>query len=149
MDLKALWEPTNKSNTSSVFTVPVGKVCVLYAVGLEQDKVRQTADEFLAPQALCVRKIIAEHLPVEDIDACHWVVDMTRFFATHTIVDSFVQSNGCSWSLDACSNMRIIGVPGTYCLELNDTTAIGKVQVYAELYDINHIPMQVRDLFFS
>ena len=47
-----------------------------------------------------------------------------------------------------CCNIGIIGVPGTYRLELNDTTAIGVAQVYAELIQVNKLPVQIKDLFF-
>ena len=64
------------------------------------------------------------------------------------ISDQFVQTNNGVWSLSMCCNIGIIGVPGTYRLELNDTTAIGVAQVYAELIQVNKLPVQIKDLFF-
>ncbi len=146
--LKPLWEQSNTSLFSSVFNVPPGQVCILFADGLELWKVRSDASEVVVPQTICVRKMLHSFDGIKpDIDRCGWVfsVDSVR---TNKIVDSLVQTCGLPWQLTACRNIGIIGVPGHYRLELNDSTAIGTAQVYAELYDTKSIPLQVQSLFF-
>ena len=127
MSLYPLWKNTNKTEFSSVFSVPPGQVCVLFASGLQKYKYTFPVDKANLP--------------------CGWIFDTEKSGADE-IIDEVVRSCSDPWQLSMCSNLRVIGVPGTYRLELNDTTAIGKAQVFAELYNAKTFPMQVKDLFF-
>ena len=53
------------------------------------------------------------------------------------------------WTLEPCHNLGIIGIPGAYRLRLNDATAVGTAQVYAEFYDVSAIAPQAYGAFFS
>lgn len=141
-----LWSSTNHTMFSDVFSVAPGKVCVLFATGFEYDRVRVDNSEFAAKQSVCVRRIKHSHGLVWQRNAvCDWIATPTTAVE---VGDELVQVNGCGWTLDKCNNLRIIGVPGTYRLELNDATAIGVLQVYAEQFDAVAFSPSVGHLFF-
>lgn len=142
-----LWLSDSHSMNSDIFTVPPGKVCVLCAANLAKEKVRVTNAEFKTCQSVCVYRIVhtADAVLEQRGSFCNWVVaavDVSK------VVDEILYTNGCCWELNNANNLRIIGVPGTYRLRLNDATAIGVAQVYADLYDVEQIPNQVSHLFF-
>lgn len=146
--MKLLWSPQNKTLYSSAFSVAPGYVGLLFATGLELYKVRTSASEIVGPQTVCVRRLLFGfdgYKPEPDL--CGWIFNMDNV-QVETLVDSLVHVCGLPWQLTACRNIGIIGVPGNYRLELNDSTAIGTAQVYAEIYNIESIPLQVKDLFF-
>ena len=148
MSSQPLWSPLNQTLFSDVFTVPPGMVCVLFAAGLERYKAQTTNTEFKSPQTVCVRRLLYDaDIVFEKNAVCDWVA---RVSAAVKIADEPVQTcgGGC-WSLTQENNMGVIGVPGTYRLELNDATAIGDVQVYADLYSIQSVAPQVAALFFT
>lgn len=149
MSLNPLWEPTNLTAFSSVFTVPPSQVCVLYAADLQKEKYRMDASEFKVPQVMCIRRVL--HDFKESIDPnccpCGWIYDITGLAATK-VVDQVVTTCGKPWQLSMCRNIGIIGVPGSYRLELNDATAIGRAQAYADLIPVDMVPSQIKDLFF-
>lgn len=144
-----LWSPLNKTQYSSVFAVFPGQCCVLHAAHLEEWKVRQEAQEILVPQTICVRRLIHEYkdIPREDCP-CNWIFDIKAVYAELVDDHPVITCNG-PWQLTRCRNLGIIGVPGTYRLELNDVTAIGEAQVYAEIFDLSSFAAQVKDLFFA
>lgn len=146
--MKLLWSPSNNTLYSSVFNVPPGQVCLLFADGLSPQKVRISAEEIVVPQTVCVRKLLFGFEGIKpEADLCGWIFNIDSV-QVDTLVDSLVHTCGLPWQLTSCRNIGIVGVPGNYRLELNDTTAIGTVQVYAELFDAKSIPLQVKDLFF-
>ena len=147
-----LWSDINRTPYSSVFTVPPGKVCVLFAAKLQKEKYREDNSDFMSPQAVCVRRLVhdfdqSKFLIRSDCGCCDWIFDVEGY-TEEVVADELVGTN-CCWMLTKNKNMGIIGVPGTYRLELNDSTAIGEAQVYADLYDAADFPQQVKDLFFS
>lgn len=146
-----LWSDINKTMYSSVFNVPPGKVCVLFASKLEREKYRVDNSEFASPQTVCVRRLVhdfdQEQFRFRSGCNCDWVYDVEAY-TEETVADEIVDT-GCCWSLTRERNLGIIAVPGTYRLELNDATAIGTAQVYADLYDAKNIPLQAGSLFFS
>lgn len=149
MALMPLFKPERQSLYSNVFSVPAGQSCVLHAVGLAREKVRTDATEVKVPQQICVHRVLYGFRPDEcDCDSCCCVFDMDDVSAKN-IVDQPVQTCNGPWALSECDNLRIIGVPGIYRLELNDPTAIGVAQVFAEMYDNHNFAVQVKDLFFN
>lgn len=144
-----LWSPTNKSLFSSVFTVPQFKVCLLFGANFKLEKYRVDSSEFASPQAACVRRVLHGFTaPEPSRESCGWVFDIDSVRADK-IVDEVVTTCGAPWQLTLCRNIGIIGLPGSYRLELNDATAIGELQIYAELYEANSFPSQLKDLFFA
>lgn len=150
MSSQPLWTKTNTSMFSSVFTVPAGFVCLLFSTGLSKYKYREDNSEPQSPQLICVRRLLHEFdtESVKKFAGCDWVYSIKDARAVN-IVDELVATCDAPWQLSFCRNLAIIGVPGTYRLELNDATAIGTAQVYAELYGVNDIPSQVKGLFFA
>lgn len=144
-----LWSPTNKTLYSSVFTVPQFKVCLLFGAHFAPDKYRATSNDFVTPQAVCVRRVLHGFVaPETSREPCGWVFDLDNVRA-ELIVDEVVTSCGDPWQLTLCRNIGIIGLPGSYRLELNDATALGTLQVYADLYEASSFPTQIKDLFFA
>ena len=148
MSAVPLYEATNDTVFSSVFDVAPRKVCVLFVSGLAKHKVRVDQKEIVSPQAVCIRRLIFDYIPLLKPTACDWVFRMSDI-QENKIVDQVVTSIHSCWQLTRCNNLGIIGVPGSYRRELNDVTAIGKVQVYAEMFDADAFPPHVKDLFFS
>lgn len=141
-----LWSPSNKTMYSDVFNVAPGKACVLFAVRFEREKVRVDNSEFVSPQAVCVRRLIhSTGLVYNRTATCDWVASATE---ASEVGDEPVQVCGACWMLTQSNNIRIIGVPGTYRLELNDATAVGIIQVYADIVPANSLPPQIQNLFF-
>lgn len=146
-----LWEKTNKTLFSSVFNVAPGNVCLLFANDLAAWKIRAEASESKVPQLVCVRRVLHEFdasSAKKKDSTCGWIFDIGEVKA-NKIADALVRTCGVPWQLSMCKNIGIIGVPGSYRLELNDSTAIGVAQVYAELYTASDFPQQVADLFFK
>lgn len=142
-----LWAPTNTSEVSSLFVVQPGKCVVLSATGLQEYATRLEAG-FRVPQMLCVERLLFDFAPsaIEKFSCgCDWIFDPV---ATK-VMDDVVSVSGCYWALTHCNNIRIVGLPGTYHLRLNDGTAVGTVQVYAELFDASQIPVQMSEIFFQ
>lgn len=142
-----LWSAGNSTIYSDVFNIPQSKVCLLCATGLEKEKVRVTDAEMKTCQIVCVKRIVYLSDGVLGLGGVlnDWVVtgvDVSK------VVDDFVQINNCCWELSHANNLRVIGIPGVYRLQLNDATAVGVAQVYADLYDADQLPNQVAHLFF-
>lgn len=146
-----LWASTNQTMFSSVFNVPPGKVCVLFASKLQRDKYRVDNSEFLSPQSVCVRRLVHSFDQVKFTRrsdcSCDWIFDVDAYSAD-VVADEIVDT-GCCWTLTRDNNLGIIAVPGTYRLELNDSTAIGEAQVYADLYSAENFPIHAGKLFFQ
>lgn len=149
MSLIALWTPENTSLYSSIFNVPAEQVCILYAANLEQWAYRADAASIKSAQAVCIRRLLFDYAPPTETqkDSCGWVFAVDSIHS-EKIMDTVVQTCGLPWQLTMCRNIGIIGLPGSYRLELNDSTAIGTAQVYAECYKASVIPPQVQNLFF-
>ena len=141
-----LWSADNFTMFSDVFSVPAGKICILFAAGLERDRVKTSTSEFSGKQAVCVRRMLyAPDLVFGKNATCDWVALST---SATKIADERVQTCGRCWMLTESHNIGIIGVPGIYRLELNDATAIHDAQVYAELLDADAVPVHAKELFF-
>lgn len=151
-DTRALWSPGNDSLYSDLFSVSVGSVCVLFATNLERDKVKVDDSEFVSPQSICVHRLVYTANRTYKQNAVCEVVAITD--APVLVADEIVQTCRCRdkegncWILTQSNNIGIIGLPGIYRLELNDATAIGVAQVYAELYPADSLPAGMDHLFF-
>lgn len=150
----ALWSEENNTTASDAFAVSIGKAVVLFAVGLEAERVKQRAEEARDAQRICVSRVVFDQsivaqdvkfAPCSFCDCGYWQGPTVKLDP----VEDMVRSNGCPWQLTICDNFRIIGVPGIYRLHLNDVTAIGKAQVYAEQYNLSEIVSGVTPMFFG
>lgn len=143
-----LWLPTNDTLFSRPFPVPVGKVGILYADGLKEQKYRTSAEDFEGPQAVCVRRLRFKYSPGEKpVGSCSMPGDI-RNEAVPEEMNMILRTCGNPWQLTKCKNVGIIGLPGSYILELNDATAIREAQVYLELVPARALPDQIANLFF-
>lgn len=136
-----LWADDNTTQFSSLFNVPPGFSCLLTADGLSLDAYRQSATEVKSAQTACVRRVlfdfdkrsVYEHQSrkVSNRLHCDWIYDISQAVAEEM---SNLQLYSCCepWSLTKLNNVKVIGIPGTYCIMLNDPTAVGVAQVYAE-----------------
>lgn len=147
-----LWDSENITQDSSIFEVKAGKALVLFAVGLLNDKAVATG-EFRGPQAVCVSKILYDVVentrsvkaePTSFCD-CNFIHGSSQNVLSS--VESLVNTNGCPWQLTPCNNIAVIALPGFYRLHLNDETAIGKAQVYAEQYDLYDLPANIPSFY--
>lgn len=145
-----LWPKGVTTLESALFVVPAGGAVVLTAVGFEQYKTQESGEAKTEQQA-CVQRVLHEFTPdaLRCCDGpCEWIYVLSRPMARE-ISSEVVSIGGCGWSLSMCDNLRILGIPGTYRLELNDSAALGVAQVYAELYNIDQIAPQVVGPFFQ
>lgn len=142
----ALWEPDNLTVESSFFLVPPHKCVLLSAVRFEQFKHREDAS-FRVPQMACVERMLYDYIPPKA--RCNAFVFIPSLVMGEEVASDTVSSGGCYWSLSMCDNMKFVGLPGTYRLRLNDPTAVGTAQVYAELFDYEQIPPQMAGMFFQ
>lgn len=145
-----LWSPDNLSSVSSLFVVHPGKSVLLTAVSFPEYKTQQESG-FRVPMLACVERMLYEYdqnalRPV--CGGCDWMFDLSRTMATEVASES-VASSGCHWVLSQCDNVKLVGLPGTYRLRLNDSTAVGTVQVYAELFDNVQIPAALYNMYFQ
>ena len=149
--MNKLWQPTNKTLYSNAFTVNAGYCAVLFATGLLEDKVRQSAAEFACPQTICVRRLVYDFTKSQlkpCSSCCDYIFDL-KGSAAKNAGDELVSTCGSPWALDPERNLAIIGIPGLYRLQLNDATAIGVAQVYVDWYPLDTIPQQVAGTFFA
>lgn len=154
--INPLWLPDNNTIHSAAFEVKEGMAVTLFAVGLEMFKMRESSQETQTEQCICVSRILRDYEaksvrkigPAMNICDCGFIFDAT-WLTEIELIEEVVTSGGCPWRLTQCDNFRILAVPGVYRLHLNDDTAIGKAQVYAEQYAIGNIPQQASSLFFG
>lgn len=144
MAVVPLWTPENTTVLSSVFTVHPGKVVVLWASGFNAYKFR-VENEVATPMQACLHRLIHDFagskLPAvkDKTQSCSgWVVDVANI-SSELVADIAVSTLNCMWSLSLCNNVMAVGIPGSYQLELNDATMVGKANVYADLYDIGQV----------
>lgn len=147
-----LWSELNDTMLSDVFTVPPGWSVVLFASGLSDEKVRKSAAEFKGPQMACVERLVFKGFISEQVPSCDGQCGPRTFPAEPLAsVESFDYVETCAmpWTLEPCRNIGVIGVPGVYRLRLNDATAAGTAQVYAEWFTNDAIAPQAYGVYFS
>ena len=147
-----LWDDANNTLYSSHFYVKPGWSAVLFAVGLSGEKVRKSAAEFKGPQMICVEKLIYDCKFPEPKPDCCGICSHSREIEPPEAVlvaDDYVETCSLPWALEPCRNIGVIGIPGVYRLHLNDATAIGTAQVYAEFHPHKAIAPQVYGAYFA
>ena len=143
-----LWSDSNDTLKSSYFEVGPGQVGLLFGVNFADEIERDTGD-FVTPPTVCVHKVYldADNIP-QDV-GCGGVLDFDKI-SIYPYMDEEVLHCGEPWQLTSCSNIGIIGVPGTYYLKLNGRgTGDEKPQVYLEVYDSRYVSPKATDLYFD
>lgn len=144
--LVSLWQSDNDTPDSSVFTVRPGNAAILVATGFALKRTRTDPAEMESPQFACLHHLLfvdknSRILALEPCSACDYVYDI---IATDvSAYDEPVYVNGQPWGLSKCNNTMLWALPGTYYLHLNDTTGIGKAQVWIEIIGIEKLPLSV------
>lgn len=139
---------------SDTFMVTPGHVCVLSATGFSDEVARPDNSTFKRDQVVCVRRLVAQSDPKAGTKAsdpmhCHRCVDDLGAIITVTIMSSdIVMRDGECWHLSADNNLGVIGLPGSYQLEMNDLAAIDDIQVYAQFFRTEDLPPAMNGLFF-
>lgn len=136
-----LWDAGNDTQFSSLFNVPPGFSCLLTADGLLAEAYRANATDVKEPQMACIRRVLFDfdrsngcgyHSATSSTRLkCDWIYD-TSTVRVGEMSNIPVVSCCEPWFLSKFDNVRAIGIPGTYCIMLNDPTAVGVAQVYAE-----------------
>lgn len=139
-----LWQNGNETQDSPIFTIDVGKVAVLFATGFAAKRVRVSETELDGPQFACLRRVIFDCAPgvvvaLEPCSYCDYLYEQGSLTKS-IICDEGVYVNGNALGLSKCNNLMVLGLPGSYYFHLNDTTAIGKAQIWVEMYNIADLP---------
>ena len=147
-----LWSETNGTMWSDAFSVPPGYCVVLFASGLAEEKVRKSAEEFKGPQMACVERLILKGVPQDPMKPCDGQCGPRAAQSDPSAkveLSDYVETCSLPWTLEPCRNLGIIGIPGTYRIRLNDATAAGTAQVWAEWYPHDAVAPQAYGAFFS
>lgn len=139
-----LWQSTNHTANSLAFTLCANEVALFVAMGFESSRTKTTASEMRSPQKACLHRIIVEYNPEQPtaLEPCNSCEFMYEYHPTKsTVYDEPVRVNGCVFSLSKCNNTMLLALPGTYYFHLNDTTAIGQVQIWVEIYKVDELPL--------
>lgn len=141
-----MWQPTNDTPDSLVFTLRTGEVALLVATGFAKKRTKTTATEFDSAQLACLHRLIFEHNPdnIIALEPCTCCDFMYEFNSRSSVVyDEPVRVNGKTLGLSKCDNTMLLALPGSYYFHLNDTTAIGKAQVWIDVYKSGELPLEL------
>lgn len=142
--LVPLWQSDNDTPDSSVFTIRSGDMALLVATGFAPKRTRTGPAEMESPQFACLHQLIfadsnSRTIALEPCSACDYVYDIAA--SDIAAYDEPVYVNGQPWGLSKCNNTMLWALPGTYYLHLNDTTGIGKAQVWVEAFPVGKLPL--------
>lgn len=73
--------------------------------------------------------------------------NMEGVIESPTVMHAEVVSGCGGWNLNACWNVGIITVPGTYRLRFNDDGAPGIVTIYADIFSVQDLYVPPRLVF--
>lgn len=146
-----LWTDDNHTADSAAFTVRPGEAALVVATGLLPQRVKTDAKEFDSPQLACLSRLI----PIAETTIRTTVVSPCPQCASSQAYERIESStvevpvliDGCRWQIDACNNIRILALPGTYRFHLNDETAVGEAQIYVEIYKLEQLAPNIKPEF--
>lgn len=141
---KAIYVPLFTELSTSVdspfFTIVPGEIAMLQAFGFAEYKSRASKAELLVPQVACLEMLLFE----EGVLPPHQFGDCTLYslndFYTKVLARETLQRNGCSYELSSCNNIMLLNIPGSYCLTMNDETALGQARVYLRVFTHEEFP---------
>lgn len=143
-----LFNEKSGSVLSQVFTIAPNEVGVLSAYGL-LSRIQNVppGTNAAVPQAATIQKLAFSGgiFPNGD-NSCKndapLYVDPPYSYAEDVVI--------CGpWKLTSCQNTGVIGLPGSYRLELNDQTAIGEVFISLTRYIKNEVGYIPESLYFG
>lgn len=141
-----MWQSTNDTPDSLVFTLRTGEVALLVATGFALKRTRTTQTEMESPQFACLHQLIFEYnkdhaLALEPCTCCDYMYDINVTDAT--IYDEPVYVRGCPVGLSKRNNTMLWALPGSYYFHLNDTTGIGTAQVWIDVFKSEELPLNL------
>ena len=144
--LVPLWQPDNDSPDSLVFSLQAGEVALFAATGFARKRTRTDPVEMDSPQFACLHRLIFDDskervLALEPSSYCDYLYEIAA--SDRIIYDEPVYVHGCICGLSKCSNTMLWAVPGIYYFHLNDTTSIGKAQVWVEIFKADKLPIHL------
>lgn len=144
--LVPIWQDDNDTPDSLVFSLQPGDVALLVATGFARKRTRTDAVEMDSPQFACLHRLIFDdrkgHVTaLEPTSYCDYLYDVIAI--DRIIYDEPVYVHGCGVGLSKCSNTMLWALPGIYYFHLNDTTAIGKAQVWVDVYKADKLPIHM------
>ena len=134
-----LFTEMSQSVDSPFFTLVPGEIALLQAFGLAETKARAEG-ELLEAQMACLDMLLFAEgvVPVREPDFCPtYRLDdyYTKILARETM-----WKDGCAYALTSCNNIMLLNIPGSYCLQLNDVTALGVARVYMRVFSHEEFP---------
>lgn len=146
-----LWPEDNHTVDSEIFHVRPGEAALLVAAGLLAHRVRASQEEFDEPQSACLSRLVSSDGTVVKrtvTSPCPQCTGVLEYSSTAgSSIEVPVMVNGCRWTISACNNFRILAVPGAYRLHLNDETAIGKAQIYVDIFKLEQLAPNIKPEF--
>lgn len=139
-----MWQSTNNTPDSLVFTLHTGEVALLEATGFSRKRTRTTQSEMESPQFACLHRLIFEYdsgssIALEPCTCCDYMYEIG---STNTkIYDEPVYLHGKPLGLSKCNNTMVWALPGSYYFHLNDTTGIGQAQVWIDVFKSEELPL--------
>lgn len=148
-----MWQPKNDTLDSLVFTLNAGEVALLVATGFDKHRTRTTDSEFTSLQQACLHRLIFECNPIpsvmlEPCSCCDYMYELTGNKLS-VVYDEPVMRNGCFISLSKCNNTMLLALPGSYYFHLNDTTAIGKAQIWIDVFKSDVLPLNLLSAYMG
>lgn len=146
-----LWPADNHTVDSDIFIVRPGEAALLVAAGLLAQRVRTSEKDFNEPQYACLSRIVSTagvvvaRTVTSPCPACSGSLEYAS--SPSALVEVPVMVDGCPWVISACNNFRILAIPGTYRLHLNDETAVGESQVYVDIYKLEQLAPNIKPEF--
>lgn len=135
-----LFTETSVAKDSPFFTIVPGEIALLQAFGFAEHKYRESNAELQVPQVACLEMLLFEEgvLPKHQFGQCQ-LYSLHQYYAK-LIAREIMYRDGCVYSLSSCNNIMLVNIPGSYCLTMNDETAVGQARVYLHVFTHEEFP---------
>lgn len=143
--LVPMWQADNDTPDSQVFSIQPGEVALLVATGFARKRTRISQTEMDSAQFACLHRLIFADGKSTTIalEPCNYCDYMYAVVANTAVYDEPVSVNGRTVGLSRCDNTMLWALPGIYYLHLNDTTGIGKAQVWIDVFNADKLPLNL------
>lgn len=145
---KPLFTEYSASTTSQPFHINAGEVAIIQAYGFTEFTVDKPEGAPKTTQKACIDKLLWESGPLPSYVECGEPLLSGRSGGSEIVGEEQVYTERCAWTMDACHNIGILNIPGSYRMELNDTGALGIVRIYYMIVSVGAFPWNSK-LFFG
>lgn len=142
-----LFDHASTSQESRVFAVFPGRAVVLSGFGFSKKQNVVAEGKPIQSQKAIIMKLSFDGSVFPEGCTCEGELPDLSGIVRYQYVED-VTSCGL-WHLSACQNLRILSVPGTYRLRLNDPGAIGNVTVILNEYLNSELGYQPPNMYFD